>query len=163
MSNGDGTGPSLPIFLQLYEQRCIDFDSVYAWEATPHNSSWWDTVPLTVRSKLHFYNVPVTEPRWHGGWRKDGWQKDPSSFLAMLNETARPEDFVAVKIDIEGQLGPSPELQKLLTAELGGCQAYHLARFEDKYWGVLVCRASDPHLACQRRFLLTEAATCHNA
>jgi hypothetical protein len=37
------------------------------------------------------------------------WAGNVDSFLALLNETARPSDFVAIKVDIEGQAG-GPEL-----------------------------------------------------
>jgi hypothetical protein len=30
LASGSGFGPSLPIFTKLYEQRCIDFDAIYA-------------------------------------------------------------------------------------------------------------------------------------
>jgi hypothetical protein len=45
LETGSGIGPSMPIFIQLYEWRCIEFDMIYAWEATPHaGATWWDTV-----------------------------------------------------------------------------------------------------------------------
>ena len=46
---------------------------------------WWQHVPLAIRSKLHFYNVPVDE------------KQEASSALRMLAVTAKPEDFVVFK------------------------------------------------------------------
>lgn len=45
-----------------------------------------------------------------GKWSEPSWLQNPGNFLAMLNETARPSDFVALKVDIEGQQG-SAELE----------------------------------------------------
>ena len=101
LETGSGIGPSIPLFIQLYERRCIEFDMIYAWEATPHaGDTWWDTVPLAVRPKLHFYNHPVSEHLVGA----DGSYTHPHSFLAMLNRTAEPADFVVLKVDIEGQV-----------------------------------------------------------
>jgi hypothetical protein len=107
LASGSGSGPSLPIFTRLYERRCIDFDAIYAWEAKAVDGpSWWKNAPLKMRAKLHFINAPIEElpstqaPQWSG---------HRASFLALLNETASPDDFVAIKVDIEGQAG-GPEL-----------------------------------------------------
>ena len=100
-----GYGPSIPLFYQLFERRCIEFDRIFAWEAKEYTpTKWWQDVPISVRSKLHFFNVPVNETADPG----DG-KPNSNSFLAMLAATAREEDFVALKVDIEGQNG-APEL-----------------------------------------------------
>ena len=77
-----GYGSSLPLFIRLYKQNCIEFDAIYAWEAKRYNKDkWWSTVPAQVTPKLTFYNEPVTE----------------AMFIAKLTETARREDFVVLK------------------------------------------------------------------
>ena len=104
---------------------------------------WMAPVPKAVRERLNFYNVPVTEkssnqketeksptPRKDHAQHRAGQPEKilaNASFLTKLRERARPEDFVAVKVDIEGQLG-APELQIVhAIAEdptLGAC--YHV-------------------------------------
>jgi len=115
VGEANGWGPSIPLFFQMYERRCIVFDAIYGWEISPYKAAdYWRNVPLPMRSRLHFFNVAVEEPKMAdtlaGKWGEPSWLKNPGNFLAMLNETARPSDFVALKVDIEGQLG-GPELE----------------------------------------------------
>ena len=83
---------SLMQFVSMYARRCIEFDRIFAWEATPFSAaSWWRALPVAVRAKASFFNLPVpSEPT-------DG----DDSFLRILNATAAPHDFVAVKLDID--------------------------------------------------------------
>ena len=98
MSGGSGRGTSLQLFTALYQRNCIEFDSIWAWEAQHFEpSAWWRRVPASMRAKLHFYNVPVDESS----------PSHPASFLNLLNLTATPEDFVVVKVDID-----TPSLEK---------------------------------------------------
>ena len=62
-----------------------------------------------MRSKLHFFNVPVEEHVRAGSVDGPPFLHE-RSFLALLNASATPEDFVVLKIDIEGHKG-SPELE----------------------------------------------------
>ena len=90
-----GRAPSIQFFERMYERNCIVFDRIWAWEAIPYDAaSWWRPVPLHVRTKLHFYNLPVNAK----------WDSDASA-LRTIHATARPEDFVVVKVDIDGS-GP---------------------------------------------------------
>ena len=99
---GGALGPSIELFQSLYSKRCVDFDDIYAWEATRHDPvTWWRYVPVSVRAKTHFYNVPVNESLG---------AKDGHSFLQHLAASAHPDDFVVVKVDIEGHNG-GPELE----------------------------------------------------
>lgn len=115
---GSGSGPSLPLFFQLYERRCILFDELHGWEAKKWFLPWWwRSVPAAMRPRLHFHNVPVIEGSmgdvlvrraWAtGSSRANTWLGQPTSFLRVLNATARPSDFVVVKVDIDN----GPELQ----------------------------------------------------
>ena len=93
-----GYGSSLPLLRRLYARNCIEFEHMWAWEATPHNRShWYRAVPPAIRPQLTFHNVPVN---FGGGGEGDAW--------ATLRATARPEDFVVVKLDIDS---PRLELQ----------------------------------------------------
>ena len=97
---GSGLGTSLQLFMGLYARQCVTFDRIWAWEARPFDpGAWWRHVPASVRAKLHFYNVPVDEASPFGR----------SSMLSVLRETARPEDFVVVKVDID-----TPSVEKTI-------------------------------------------------
>jgi hypothetical protein len=89
MAQPSAAGPSLPLFAAMYAKRCIEFDGLWGWEARPHTpAKWWEAVPLEVRSRMHFYNVPIEQ----------GTASDP---LLTIGQVARPEDFVAFKLDID--------------------------------------------------------------
>lgn len=84
-----GRGPSMPLFAQMYRDRCIEFDGIWGWDAQLYNpTEWWQGVPLDVRPKLRFYNVPIAS----------GTAADP---LLTIAQVARPEDFVVLKLDID--------------------------------------------------------------
>lgn len=84
-----GIGPSIPTFYALYARNCMPFDALWAWEAT-HQSDWWSYVPGWMRPKLTFVNEPVEF--------NTSTVRDP---LAMLRRTARREDYVVMKIDVD--------------------------------------------------------------
>lgn len=93
-SHGTGLGSSLNLFYSMYEQNCITFDRIWGWEANAYEpKAWWRYMPAKIRAKLHFYNVPVEMDGESPGNR--------ASVLEVLRETARPEDFVVVKVDID--------------------------------------------------------------
>ena len=116
-------GPSIPLFSEWYRRRCLPFDAIYAWDASkdPHQepTAWYRDVPNALKSKIHYFNVPIalantTATRSSGPhpladeplWRRRARVGD---FFGTLLATASPEDFVVVKLDIEGQSG-SPEV-----------------------------------------------------
>ena len=104
---GGMLGPSIATFQELYRRRCVEFDDYYAWESTNYNpATWWSGLPIDVRAKMHFYNVPVDEGA--RGQAQNGSYASTNSFLNLLLASAKPKDFVVVKVDIEGQLG-APE------------------------------------------------------
>ncbi|KAL1500656.1 hypothetical protein AB1Y20_013304 [Prymnesium parvum] len=81
-----GYGSSIPLFRRLYARNCIEFDAIWGWEASPKNlSKWWAKVPKELQPRLTFYNEPVND----------------TNALDVLLATARPEDFVVMKIDID--------------------------------------------------------------
>lgn len=87
MQGASGQGTSIQIFSAMYQRNCLPFDSIWAWEAKQYDPSlWWKPVPFSTRAKIHFYNIPV----------------DFDGFVATLKASARPSDFVVVKIDIDG-------------------------------------------------------------
>mmetsp|Transcript_13845 Transcript_13845/g.28379 ORF Transcript_13845/g.28379 Transcript_13845/m.28379 type:complete len:341 (-) Transcript_13845:356-1378(-) len=123
---GGGLAPSLPLFWRMYEDRCLEPDEVYAWEPNPKfktttttttagEQSWWGELPASLRAKVHFYHDWVEERELGGGDEKTGrppqkppsagfgyaWPRGHSSFLDTLERVAKPEDFVAVKVDVD--------------------------------------------------------------
>ena len=92
---------SLSFFTRLYMNNCILFDRVFAWEAVPfEGTAWWKHVPLAMRRRLTFFNIPVSSSR--------GMLSDPADPLALIRSVAKPADFVVMKIDIDG--GPEMDL-----------------------------------------------------
>mmetsp|Transcript_24518 Transcript_24518/g.55263 ORF Transcript_24518/g.55263 Transcript_24518/m.55263 type:complete len:235 (+) Transcript_24518:818-1522(+) len=114
LSAGSAEGPSIPLFFNLYRDRCLEFDAIYAWEAKPMDAArWWAPVPDFLRPKLHFFNQRVEELSLEASMK--GEAEPPSgSFLRKLLETTKEEDFVVVKIDIDG--GPELEIVEAIAA-----------------------------------------------
>ena len=87
LGQGSAYANSLQHFLAIYGQSCITFDGIWGWEGVRFDPvSWWRNVPAEVVHKLRFYNTPLL---------------NTSDFFSVLNRTARPDDFVAVKLDID--------------------------------------------------------------
>ena len=143
------------------EANCIVFDRIFAWEAAPYAATdWWRDVPLHVRAKLTFFNLPCesvrgslgssqpsSQPSLAGagagastggapssrGSRPSSDAADPSSQpssqpssrppsaadpLALIRAVARVDDFVVLKVDIDG--GPELELVERVADNEGG-------------------------------------------
>ena len=106
-SSGSFGGPSVPLFNTLYKDRCINFDEIYAWEALDQKDNlWWDAIPDKMRSIVHYFNIPVKEYKCPAPLQ--GHYPGKGSFLRLLQATAMPDDFVVVKVDIDG--GPELEI-----------------------------------------------------
>ena len=116
-------GPSIPLFSEIYRRRCLPFDELYGWEASKaarfESSSWYRDVPSDVRPRIHYYNTPValanngTDDTIKSALSIDAadWEQraNAGDFFGTLLASASPEDFVVVKLDIEGQSG-GPEV-----------------------------------------------------
>lgn len=96
LDNGFGLGPSVPLFYGLYQRNCIEFDRIWAFEYSKFDpQDYWRAVPAQMRGKLTFLNIPVPlEP-------------DSNGVLSLLEATAKPQDFVVLKVDIDN--GPIEE------------------------------------------------------
>ena len=109
-THGGGLSPSLPLFYRLYQDRCLEPDDIFAWEPNPRVSGkdWFGELPATVRAKVRFFNDFVDEGALQVAESPVGTEKHPAnSFIEILEAVVKPEDFVAVKIDIDT---PSAEL-----------------------------------------------------
>lgn len=110
-----GSRASIPLFIELYRQRCVTFDHIFAFEAAAmSHRQFWHGVPPSLRAKIRLYNTPVVEPVSEDGGTRNATAAAAaslpyhvSSVLALLLETARPADFVVLKVDIDG----GPELR----------------------------------------------------
>ena len=114
ISHGSGYGPSIPLFYNLYRQHCVDFDDIYAFEGRQLKADdWWSTVPSFLRHRIRFYNTYVEElPKEQSVAGKD--LAPEGSFLRMLPQAVSEDDFVVIKIDIDG--GPELEIAHALAA-----------------------------------------------
>lgn len=98
-ANGaSGGGPSLPLFMAMYMDHCIDFDDIFAWEYRAQDqNAWWGQLPPDYRRRIRFYNVGVAESYDNNGRPV----VNPNSFLELLKSHVKREDFVAIKVDID--------------------------------------------------------------
>ena len=97
--HGSAWTSSLQHFLSIYKENCIVFDRIWAWEGERYEPrNWWAPVPIEVLAKMHLYNVPLT---------------NPATFIDVLNQTARREDHVVVKLDID-----TPLLEKSIVSAI---------------------------------------------
>jgi hypothetical protein len=78
-----GLGPSMPLFINMYNKSCVQFDELWGWEAQARRN-WWEFVPLHLKPRIHFYNTPVSAVEFRHA-------------LALC----KPSDFVVVKLDID--------------------------------------------------------------
>ena len=95
---------SIPLFRSLYRRNCIEFDGIFAWEPpgphAPNPLAWMERVPHADRHMVHFYNEFVNST--------------DDSALGVLKRTARPDDFVVFKLDIDSPATEEEILQRLL-------------------------------------------------
>jgi len=95
---------SLYWFTCGYSQRGVSFDQVYGWEMTLlEPTKYWSLVPAKWKPYWHFHNVPVAADVSH-----------PDSPLRYIQQLARPQDFVAFKLDIDHPDMEMPIAMKLL-------------------------------------------------
>ena len=113
-SAGSGTGPSIPLFYNLYEERCIVFDHIWAWEGLKQDpTAWWAPIPVELRHKIRFINTYVSELPVADSVA--GVKAPPhDSFLRMLPLAAKESDFVVLKVDIDQ--GPEMEIVEAIAA-----------------------------------------------
>ncbi len=82
-STGTFLGASIPLFIGMYEDICIWFDSIVGWEAKPLKN-WFKHVPFPLKERIDFRNFPVTA----------------AEFRAELTKCSA-DDYVVVKLDID--------------------------------------------------------------
>lgn len=104
-----GSGPSIPLFFSWYRENCVEFDDIYAWEGAHHRpAAWWRHVPPFLRPRIRFYNHYIEEADLNTSQFGPASAAPDTSFLKVLPHAATKEDFVSVKLDIDG--GPELEI-----------------------------------------------------
>ena len=100
---GDKQFSSIPTWAAFYAKSCIEFDHLFGWELKKFDqTAWWAAIPDHLRDKVSFFNFGVAKEPWKGGSTENVvLQNRNRSFIETLKATARPEDFVAVKLDID--------------------------------------------------------------
>lgn len=129
-----GKGPSIPLFIQVYAERCVNFDEVYGWEGTEYTAAtWWKDVPAAWRAKVHFYNVFVREESYEDT-RASGYtaEKSEASFLKMLPYAAKEEDLVVLKLDADN--GPELQIAETIANRPDLYKLIDEMYFEYHYW-----------------------------
>lgn len=98
-------GASMSWFVEEYEARGIQFDRIFAWEATKHADTMiYGPMPLRIVDRVSYYNVPVN-PKV--GAKYNPWR--------TLKEVTTPRDFVVVKIDIDNSQIEEALIEQLLS------------------------------------------------
>lgn len=97
--------PSIATFVRMYAARCIVFDRIFGWEVNPQDHSrWWKELPPSLRPITTFFNVPVAKEPWVANSNPAtgvGANGAVGFVETLLASGARPEDFVAVKLDVD--------------------------------------------------------------
>ena len=82
------TGGSISFLRSLFRRNCIEFDHIWGWDPRPASlDSWMSRVPKSDHGKVTFFNEAVNA--------------SDESALGVLRRTARPEDYVVFKLDID--------------------------------------------------------------
>ena len=86
---------SVKWFLDHYP---CEFDDIHGWEADPHPDVFIipADVPQKIRESIHFHHKKVTA---------DVEDASSTNILQFLSNNIDPEDFVVLKMDIEGENG----------------------------------------------------------
>ena len=89
-NSGNG-GASQSWFEEMYTERGVEWDGIFAWEATPQDPAMvWSQIPQHLKPVYHWFNIPVNSNPEH-----------PDNALDYIRATALPQDFVVLKLDID--------------------------------------------------------------
>ena len=92
LGKGFGLG-TLKQFITKYRAIGVEFDEVFAWEATPlDHKLYWRRVDANMTHKMHLFNTPTSANL-----------TDPMGALQMVLSVVHPNDFVVFKLDIDNQ------------------------------------------------------------
>lgn len=116
--NTGAGGASQPWFCGVYQERCVRFDDVYAWETRPMDAvQVMKEIPGPIRPRYHWYNVPASP-------LPDDWD---NPLKHILSETT-PQDFVVFKLDIDNW-----RVEEALVRQILDSPAL-LSRIDEMFW-----------------------------
>lgn len=111
-------GASQSWFHKAYENICVHFDHIYAWEMKVEPPSYvFQQIPGPIKAKYHWFNIPASTSV--GDW--------DNPLTIILSET-RPEDFVLLKVDIDNWV-----LEEQLIAQIRASPAIQ-SRIDEMFW-----------------------------
>ena len=105
MTRSSGSIPYIPLFTTIYQERCINFDEILAWEGIKYIlSDWWENIWVEYQHKNKLYNYYIEEGGYNvvRAMNSSGFFKSHHSFLRMFPLVVRLEDLVVIKDDIYG-------------------------------------------------------------
>jgi hypothetical protein len=98
-------GASQSWFMSVFEDVCVAWDGVWAWEAIQHRPhDVWRDIPGHLHGRYHWYNVPCSN-------ETDSWANPWNTLLSV----ATPEDYVVVKLDIDTWQVENPLVDQILS------------------------------------------------
>jgi hypothetical protein len=89
--------------VEAYAAVGVEFEHIYVWEAQPMTPRYWDGMPVAVRRRVHFYNLPASAIP---GDANNPWE--------TVRLASGPDDLVVVKLDIDTPTVETPLVQQLL-------------------------------------------------
>ena len=107
-AGGSKFADALKFFVTKYEERGIEMDQIYVWEAEKFSvSDYWEGTPEDVRAKW--------EPRltWYNGVNVSADKGSMHNPVHRIHELCRMGDFCALKLDID-----TPEVEYALAQQL---------------------------------------------
>jgi hypothetical protein len=98
-------GASQSWFMSVFENVCVAWDGVWAWEAKKHDpTKVWEEIPGYLHGRYRYYNVPCSN-------ETDSWANPWNTLLSV----ATPEDYVVVKLDIDTWQVENPLVDQILS------------------------------------------------
>lgn len=125
-------GASQKWFVETYEARGVQWDGIFAWEASNHApGAVWELIPARLKPIYHWYNIPVSPEKGH-----------PDNVVEYIRRIACPEDFVLVKLDIDATDVEEALVEQMLSDLTGLIDEFYFehhvhTRPMFPYWGQL--------------------------
>jgi len=111
-------GASQAWFDSIYVNKCAPFQGYWLWEVLPQNpSKVFEALPARAKPNYHWYNIPASQDK-----------ESSDSPLFHLKNTARLDDFVVFKIDIDN----NPVEEAMVYALLN--DTHLLSLIDEFYW-----------------------------
>mmetsp|Transcript_45256 Transcript_45256/g.104983 ORF Transcript_45256/g.104983 Transcript_45256/m.104983 type:complete len:373 (-) Transcript_45256:27-1145(-) len=111
-------GASQAWFDSIYVNKCAPFQGYWLWEVLEQKpSKVFGALPARVKPNYHWYNIPASQDK-----------ENSDSPLFHVRNTAQPQDFVVLKIDIDN----NPVEEAMVYALLN--DTHLLSLIDEFYW-----------------------------